>query len=85
MGPVLQWTSQLVQTKLSKIVAVDMKSGTCITTDSIALNGQPFVVLSPDALHKHLDVRITMLGDFSAEKEHVLKKMRKAVLKEGRL
>ncbi len=41
--------------------------------DSITLNGQPFAVLLPDAQHKYPGVRITMLGDFSAEKEHVLK------------
>ena len=46
--PVLEWTGQLVQSKKSKIVGVDMKTGKSIATDSITLNGEPFAVLSPN-------------------------------------
>ena len=58
-----------------------------IATDGITLNGEPFAVLSPNEPHKHLGVRMTMLGDFSAEKEHVRSEMRQrlAALKEDRV
>ena len=64
-----------------------MKTGRSIATDSITLNGEPFAVLSPNEPHKHLGVRMTMLGDFSAEKEHVRSEMRQrlAALKEDRV
>ncbi len=85
--PVLEWTGQLVQTRKSKIVGVDMKTGKSIATDSITLNGEPFAALSPDEPIKHLGVRMTTLGDFSAEKEHVQKEMqqRLVALKEDRV
>jgi len=85
--PVLEWTGQLVQTKKTKIVGVDMKTGKSIATDSITLNGEPFTVLLPDEPHKHLGVRMTMLGDFAAEKDHVRQEMRRrlAALKEDRV
>ena len=85
--PVLEWTGLLVQTKQSKIVGVDTKTGKSIATDSSTLNGEPFAILSPDEPHKHLGVRMTMLGDFSAEKEHVRSEMqqRLAALKEVRV
>ncbi len=53
---------------------------------STTFNGGPNAVLSPDEPHKHLGVQMTMLGDFSAEKEHFLKEMRQrlAALKEDR-
>ena len=64
-----------------------MKTGKSIATDSITLNGEPFAVLSQNEPHKHLGVRMTMLGDFSAEKEHVRSEMRQrlAALKEDRV
>ena len=76
-----------MQSNKSKIVGVDMKTGKSIATDSITLNGEPFAVLSPNEPHKHLGVRMTMLGDFSAEKEQVQKEMRQclAALKEDRV
>ena len=86
VGAYLEWTGQLVQTNKSEIVGVDRRTGRPIATDSITLHGKPFTVLSPDEPHKHLGVRMTMLGDFTAEKEHVLKVMgqRFASLKEDR-
>ncbi len=36
------------------------------------MEGKPFTVLCPDEPPKHLGVRMTMLGDFTAEKAHVL-------------
>ena len=85
--PVLEWTGQLVQSNKSKIVGVDMKTGKSIATDSITLNGEPFAVLSPNEPHKHLGVRMTMLGNVSAETEHVRSEMRQrlAALKEDRV
>ncbi len=64
-----------------------MKTGKSIATDSITLNGEPFTVLSPDEPHKHLGVHMTILRDFSAEKEHVKTEMRQrlAALKEDRV
>lgn len=64
-----------------------MKTGKSIATDSITLNGEPFTVLLPDEPHKHLGVRMTMLGDFAAEKDHVRQEMRRrlAALKEDRV
>ena len=71
----------------SWIVAVDMRTGLSVPTDSITLNGEPFPVISPDQPFKHLGVRMTVMGDFSAEKEHVLSDMSKklAALKEDRV
>ena len=62
----MDWSAGAVE-KI-KIVGVDMKTGKSIATDSITLNGEPFSVLSPNEPHKNLGVRMTMLGDFSAEK-----------------
>ena len=81
----MDWSAGAV--RKTKIVGVDMKTGKSIATDSITLNGEPFAVLSPNEPHKHLGVRMTMLGDFSAEKEHVRSEMRQrlAALKEDRV
>ena len=53
------------------ISAVDFSTGHTVSTDSITLDGVPFVVLLPDKAHKHLGVRMTMTGSFDAEKEYV--------------
>jgi ribonuclease HI len=86
VGAYLEWTGQLVQTNKSEIVGADLRTGQALATDSITLHGKPFTVLRPDEPHKHLGVRMTMLGDFTAEKAHVLTVMsqRFASLKEDR-
>ena len=53
---------------ISRIVAVDMRTGRSVPTDRITLNGVPFPVSSPDQLHKHLDVRATVMGDFALKR-----------------
>ena len=87
VGNYLHWTGQLVQTNKSEIVGVDLGTGQPIATDSITLNGQPFTVLHPDDPHKHLGVRMTAMGDLTAEKKHVQQVMeqRLAALKEDRV
>ena len=71
----------------SRIRAADMGTGRPVPTDSVTLNGVPFPVILPDQPYKHLGVRGTMLGDFTAEKQHVLGDMAKKLkaLQEDRL
>jgi hypothetical protein len=75
VGSYLEWTGHLVQNNKSEIVGVDLRAGQPIATDSITLNGQPFPVRHPDELHRHLGVLMTMMGDLTAEKKHVLQVM----------
>ncbi len=56
---------------------MDMRSGQRVATDSITLHGQPFPVILPNQLHKHLGLRMAMDDDFSAEKEHVRTEVKK--------
>ena len=37
-----------------------------------SFHGSPFLVLLPNAPHKHLGVILSVLGDFYAEKVHLL-------------
>ena len=87
VGDYVTWTGMKVHLGKSGIVAVDMRTGQSVPTDSITLNGKPFPVISPDQPYTHLGVRMTVMGDFSAEKEHVLSDMRKklAALAEDRV
>jgi hypothetical protein len=82
----LEWAGQLVQTNKSVIVGADLRIGQAIATDSITFHWKPFTVLRPDEPHKHLGIRMTMLGDVTAEKAHVLTVMgqRFASLKKDR-
>ena len=64
-----------------------MSTGRPVPTDSVTFNGVPFPVILPDQPYKHLGVRGTMMGDFSAEKQHVLGDMTKKLeaLREDRV
>ena len=73
----IMWRGMKVHLDTSRIVALDMRTGRSVPTDSITLNGVQFHVISPDQPHKHLGVRATMMGDFAAEKKHVLCYMNK--------
>jgi hypothetical protein len=61
--------------KKSEIAGIDFTTGEPIATNNIKLKGQTFQVLDVDQPHKLLGVRISLKGDFTAEKQHVLKTM----------
>jgi hypothetical protein len=69
------WMGLLINMKKSFISAVDVSSGQIVATDSITYRGSCFPVLHPDQAFKRLGLRITLTGDFKAEKAHVLKEM----------
>jgi hypothetical protein len=58
--------------KKSEIAGIDFATGEPIVTNNIKLNGQTFQVLDVEQPHKLLGV---LKGDFTAEKQHVLKTM----------
>ena len=68
------------QTHVGLFVIAD---GRPVPTDSITLHGSPFCVLLQDAPHnlghKHLGVRMTVRGDFHAEKVHKREKMNRRI------
>ena len=78
-GAYLQWLGLFVNMQKSYICAVNLADGRPVATDSITLHGSPFRVLLPDAPHKHLGVRMTVLGDFHAEKVHVREEMNRRI------
>jgi hypothetical protein len=71
-GDYVAWAGMKINMEKSAIRAVDMSTGRPVPTDSVQLNGVSFPVVLPDQPYKHLGVRGTMLGDFTAEKQHVL-------------
>jgi hypothetical protein len=71
-GDYVAWAGMKINMEKSAIRAVDMSTGRPVPTDSVQLNGVSFPVILPDQPYKHLGVRGTMLGDFTAEKQHVL-------------
>ena len=86
-GDYVIWAGMKINMDKSGIRAADMGTGRPVPTDSVTLNGVPFPVILPDQPYKHLGVRGTMLGDFTAEKQHVLGDMAKKLkaLQEDRL
>ena len=86
-GDYVVCTGMKINMTKSGIRAVDMSTGCPVLTDSVTFNGVPFPVILPDHPYKHLGVRGTMMGDFSAEKQHVLGDMTKKLeaLREDRL
>jgi len=73
----IRWAGMDVNLTKSGISATDFRTGRQVATDSVTLNGHPFPVIPPDRPHKHLGVRMTMTGDFSAEKDYIRNEMRK--------
>jgi hypothetical protein len=65
--------------KKSEIAGIDFATGEAIATDNIKLDGQAFQVQDVEQAHKLLGVRISLKGDFTAEKQHVLKTMQERV------
>ena len=65
--------------KKSEIAGIDFATGEQIATDNIKLNGQTFQVLDATHAHKVLGVRISLTGDFTEEKRHVLETMKARV------
>ncbi len=55
---------------------MDTLTGQQVATDSITLYGQPFHVILPNQSHMYLGLRMTIDGDFSAEKENVRTEMK---------
>jgi hypothetical protein len=76
-GDYVRWLGPLVNMRKSYISAIDFSTGQPVATDSITLNGSPFSWLSPDQAHKHLGVRMTLTGNFEAEKKHVREEMKR--------
>ncbi len=60
----LEWAGMEINRKKWGITAMDMRTGQRVETDSITLHGQPFPVILPNQLHKHLGLRMAMNGDF---------------------
>jgi hypothetical protein len=85
-GDYVTWTGMKVHTTKSGIRAVDMRTG-CPPTDSVMRHGVSFPVILPDQPYQHLGVRVTVMGDFSAEKQHALGDVTKTseALREDRL
>ena len=77
IAPLLDWLGLLVNLLKSYITAINFATGQAMPTDSITLGGAPFKVLLPTDPHKHLGVRMTLTGDFAAEKTHVKTEMQR--------
>ena len=77
VSPFLVWLGLLVNMTKSFISAFDFGTGKVVATDSVTLHGSPFLVLEPNQAHKHLGVRMTIMGDFTAEKNHVQGEMQR--------
>ena len=69
------WVGIAVNMSKSCISAIDFSTGEQVSTNSITLNGLTFPAIPPNCAHKYLGVRVTLTGDFSAEKTHVLGEM----------
>jgi hypothetical protein len=65
-GDYVIWAEVKINMGKSGIRAVDIGTGRSVPMDSDTLNGVPFPVTLPDQPYKHLGVRGTMMGDFSA-------------------
>ncbi len=72
----LEWAGMEIHMKKCRIIAMDIRTGQQVATDSLTLHGQPFPVIIPNQSHKHLGLRMAMDGNLSAEKEHVLTEMK---------
>ena len=79
IGNYLEWLGTKVHMKKSEITGMDFATGEQIATDNIKLNGQTFQVLDATRAHKVLGVRISLTGDFTAEKRYVLENMKERV------
>mmetsp|Transcript_17308 Transcript_17308/g.47654 ORF Transcript_17308/g.47654 Transcript_17308/m.47654 type:complete len:254 (-) Transcript_17308:604-1365(-) len=66
------WSGLQVNVSKSEISAFDHGTGRPMCTDGIKFQGLSFTALAPASPFKYLGVRITMIGDFRCEKEHVL-------------
>ncbi len=61
--------------KKSEIAGIYFDTGEQISTNNIKMYGQTFRVLDVEQPHKLLGVRISLKGNFTAEKQHVLETM----------
>jgi hypothetical protein len=75
MADYVIWTGMKMNMSKSGIRALDMSTGCPVPTDSVKYNDVSFPLILPDQPYKHLGVRVTMMGDFSAEKQHILSDM----------
>jgi hypothetical protein len=75
VGNYPEWLGTKVHMKKSEIAGIEFATGETIATDNINLKGQTFQVLDVEQLHKLLGVHISLKGDSTAEKQHVLKTM----------
>ena len=64
----LQWAGVDIHLKTCGVTAMDMRNGQLVATGSNTLRGQPFPVILPNQLHKHLGLRMAIDGNFEAEK-----------------
>ncbi len=83
----VEWAVMEIHQKKRGVTAMDMRNCQRVATDSITLHGQPFPVILPNQLHRHLGLRMAMNGNFIAVKEHVRTdmKQRLAALAEDRV
>jgi hypothetical protein len=78
----LEWAGMKIHLKKCGIIAMDMKIGQSVATDSIMLNGEYDDFMSSLPINhtsisdSRLRMRMALKGDFSAEKEHVCREMR---------
>jgi len=73
------WLGTAVNMKKSSITAVDLATGKEVDTSSITLHGQPFPVVKPDQATKSLGVRMSLTGDYNAEKKYVMEETERRV------
>jgi len=68
----LDWIGMSVNMNKSGISAIDYATGKTVDTSSITLKGQTFPVIHPKQPTKTLGIRMSLTGDLSAEKQHVM-------------
>ena len=76
---VLDWIGTSDNMDKSCITAIDYATGKQVDTNSITLSGKRFPVVKPDQPTKSLGVRMSLTGDFSAEKKHVMEETARRV------
>jgi hypothetical protein len=72
----LQLAGMDIHLKKCKVIAMDMRNGQRVATDSITLRGQPFPVILPNQSHTQLGLHMAIDGNFLAEKELVRSDMK---------
>jgi len=69
--PFVQWLSMFFKVPKCKAGAADFKTNQSVPTADLSINGVPIPTLAPDEASKHLGTLITIIGDYTAEKERL--------------